>query len=86
MPRSLLYQSRLHGYASYARGPLSSPAKWIILRMAHKKKLANYLSYSEHWINFYIIYYPLYMLIMQKYHNSDRMPDLGRMPDSGQKI
>jgi hypothetical protein len=34
---------------------------------------------------FHIIYYPLYMLIMQVYHNSIRMRDFGRMPDSGQK-
>jgi hypothetical protein len=54
--------------------------------MARKRKLANCLSYLEHWIHFYIIYYPLYMLIMQIYHDSGRMRDFGRMPDSGQKI
>jgi hypothetical protein len=48
----------------YARGQWSGLAEWIILRMTRKNKLANCLSYSEHWINFYIIYYPLYMLIM----------------------
>jgi hypothetical protein len=48
--------------------------------MAHKKKLASHLYYLEHWINFHIIYYLLYMLIMQVYY------DFGRMSDSGQKI
>jgi hypothetical protein len=64
----------------------SGPTEWIILRMAHKRKLANCLSHSERWINFHIIYYLLYMLIMQVYHDSDRMRDFGRMPNSGQKI
>jgi hypothetical protein len=54
--------------------------------MARKRKLANCLSYSEHWINFHITYYPLYMLIMQVYQDFGRMHDFGRMPDSGQKI
>jgi hypothetical protein len=40
----------------------------------------------EHWINFHMIYYPLYMLIMQVYHDCGRMRFYGRMPDSGQKI
>jgi hypothetical protein len=43
-----------------------------------KRKLANRLSYSEHWINFQIIYCLLYMLKMQVYHNSDHMPDSGQ--------
>jgi hypothetical protein len=82
----MLHGSRLRGYAPYARGLWSSPAKWIILRMAHKRNLANCLSYSEHWINFHIIYCPLYMLIMQVYHDSGRMLDFSRMPDSGRRI
>jgi hypothetical protein len=80
MPHPMLYGSHLHGYAPYARGLKSGLIEWIILRMARKKKLANHLSYSEHWINFHIIYYPLYMLIMQVYYDSSRMRD------SGQKI
>jgi hypothetical protein len=54
--------------------------------MARKRKLANFLSYSEHWISFHIIYYPLYMLTMQVYHDFNRMRDFGHMPDSGRKI
>jgi hypothetical protein len=42
----------------------SGPAEWIIQWIARKRKLANPLSYSEHWIHFHIIYYPLYMLII----------------------
>jgi hypothetical protein len=78
-----VYGSRLHGYALYARKLRSGPIEWIILGIARKRKLANYLSYPEHWINFHIIYYPLYMLILQVYHNSGRLRDFGRMPDSG---
>jgi hypothetical protein len=78
-----LYGSRLHGYAPYARGLWSCLAEWIILRMARKRKLTNCLSYSEHWINFHIIYSPLYMFIMQVYHDSSRIRDFSRMPDSG---
>jgi hypothetical protein len=83
MPHLMLYGSHLHGCALYARGLRSGPAEWTILRMARKRKLANRLSYSENWINFHIIYYPLYILIMQVYHDSGRMCDFGRMPDSG---
>jgi hypothetical protein len=36
-------------------------------------------------MNFHIIYYPLYMLIMHVSHNSDRMPDSSHMPKSGRK-
>jgi hypothetical protein len=76
----------LRGYAPYARGLQSGPAEGIILRMAHKWKLANNLTYSEHWINFCIIYYPLYMLIMPVDHDFGRMRDFGRMPNSDRKI
>jgi hypothetical protein len=62
----------------------NSPAEWIILRMACDRKLANRLSYSEHWINFHIIYYPLYVLIKKLYHDSSRMHDFSHVPDSGQ--
>jgi hypothetical protein len=41
MPRPMLYGSRLHGYTPYAQGLWSVLAEWIILRMAHKGKLAN---------------------------------------------
>jgi hypothetical protein len=64
MPCLMLYGSLFRGYASYARRLRSVPSKWIIIWMAHKRKLDNCLSYSEYWINFHIIYYPLYMLIM----------------------
>jgi hypothetical protein len=84
MPCPMLYGSRLRGYVPYARGLWFDPAEWIILWMARKRKLANYLSYSEHC--FHIIYYSLYMLIMEVYHDSGCMPDFGRMPDSDQKI
>jgi hypothetical protein len=70
MSRLMLYGSRLRGYAPYAHGLRSGSAEWIVLRMARKRKLANCLSYSDHWINFYIIYYPLYMLIMQAHLDS----------------
>jgi hypothetical protein len=82
----MLYGSRFCGYAPYAHGLRSCPFECIILRMARKMKLTNCLSYSEHWINFHIIYYPLYILIMQVYHDSERMRDFGCMPDSGRKI
>jgi hypothetical protein len=36
-------------------------------------------------MNFHIIYYPLYMLMMQVYQESSHMRDFGRMPDFGQK-
>jgi hypothetical protein len=86
MPRPMLYGSCLGGYVPYAHGLWSGPAEWIILRMAHKRKLANCLSYSEHWINFYIFYYPLYMLITQVYHDSGHTRDFDCMLDSGRKI
>jgi hypothetical protein len=88
MPHPMLYGSRLRGYAPYAYGlqSRSGLTEWIILRMAHKRILTNCLSYSEHWINFHIIYYLLYMLIMQVYHDSGRMRDFGRMPDSSRMI
>jgi hypothetical protein len=81
MPRPMLYGSRLRGYTVYARRLRSGPAEWIILRMARKRKLANSLSYLEHWINFHIIYYLLYMLILQVYHDSGRICDFGRKPN-----
>jgi hypothetical protein len=86
MPQPMLYRSCLHRYAPYTRRLWSCPAEWIILGMAHRRKLANCLSYSENWINFHIIYYPIYMLIMQVYHDFYHMHDLGRMLDFGQKI
>jgi hypothetical protein len=55
MPRLMLYGSRLHDYAPYARGLRSGLAEWIILWMTRKRKLADCLSYSEHWINFHIL-------------------------------
>jgi hypothetical protein len=78
----MLYGSRLRGYAPYARRLWSGLAEWIILRIARKRKLANCLSYSEHWINFHIKYYPLYMLVIQVYYDSGCMRDFGCMPDS----
>jgi hypothetical protein len=47
-----LYGLRLHGYAPYARGLRSGPTEWIIRQIAHKRKLANLLSYSKQWISF----------------------------------
>jgi hypothetical protein len=32
-------------------------------------------------MNFHIMYYPLYMLIMQVYHDSGCIHDFDRMPD-----
>jgi hypothetical protein len=86
MPCPMLYGSRLRAYASYAHRLWSGPVEWIILRIARKRKLAICLSYLEQWTNFHIIYYPLYMLIMQVYHNSGCMRDFGRMTDSDWKI
>jgi hypothetical protein len=86
MPRSMLYGPCLSGYALYARGLRSGLAEWIILWMACKRKLSNCLSYLERWINFHIIYYLLYMLIMQVYHDSGRMRDFDRMPTFSWKI
>jgi hypothetical protein len=37
-------------------------------------------------MSFHIIYYPLYMFIMQVYHDFNRMRDFGCLPDSGRKI
>jgi hypothetical protein len=34
-------------------------------------------------MDFYIIYYPLYMLMMQVYHDFGCMHDFSRMPDFG---
>jgi hypothetical protein len=53
--------------------------------MARKGKLANPFILFGAMI-FHVLYYPLYMLIMQVYHDSSRMCDFGRMPDSDQKI
>jgi hypothetical protein len=86
MPHPMLNRSRLRGNAPYTRGLRSGPVEWIVLQMARKRKLANSLSYSEQWINFHVIYYPLYMLIIQVYHDSSRMRNFDCMPDSGQKI
>jgi hypothetical protein len=86
MPCSMLYGSRLRGYTPYAHMLRSGLGELIILRMDHKRKLANCLSYSEYWINFYIIYYSLYMLIMQVYYDSNHMRDFDPMPDSDRKI
>jgi hypothetical protein len=41
MPRPMLYGSHLRGYVPYTRGLRSGRTEWIILRIAHKKKLAN---------------------------------------------
>jgi hypothetical protein len=68
----MLYGSRLRGYTPYARGLRSGLTEWIIWRIIHKRKLANCFIYSEQWMNFHIIYYPLCMFIMQVYHDSDR--------------
>jgi uncharacterized membrane protein YjdF len=38
----MLYGSRLRGYVPYARRLQSGLAEWIILRMARKRKLANF--------------------------------------------
>jgi hypothetical protein len=83
MPRLMLHGPRLRGYAPYARGLRSGPTEWIILWMAGKRKLTNQLSYLEHRINFHIIYYPLYMLIMQVCLDSGRIRNFGHMVDSG---
>jgi hypothetical protein len=79
------------GHAFVAMHPMLTglqygPAEWIILQMTRKRKLTNCLSYLEHWINFHIIYYPLYMLKMLVYHDSSHMRDIGHMPNSGRKI
>jgi hypothetical protein len=44
--------------------------------MARNGKLANPFT----------LYYSLYMLIIQVYHDSGCMRNFGRMPDSGQKM
>jgi hypothetical protein len=56
----------------YAHGLQSSPVEWIILQMAHKMKLANSFILFEQWINFHVLYYPLYMLIMQVFSDFGR--------------
>jgi hypothetical protein len=86
MPHPMLYGSCLRGYTPYAQGLRSGSTEWIILqRMARKGKLANPFILFGAMI-FHVLYYPLYMLIMQVYHDSSRMCDFGRMPDSDQKI
>jgi hypothetical protein len=86
MSRLMLYESHLCDYTPYSHELRSGPTEWILPRTARKRKLANCLSYSEHWINFHFIYYPLYMLIMQVYHDSGHMLGFSRMPESGRKI
>jgi hypothetical protein len=71
MPRLMLHGLRLHDYAPYTRGLWSVPTEWIIWRIARKRKSTNLLSYSKLWISFRIIYYLLYMLIMQVSPGSD---------------
>jgi hypothetical protein len=39
------------------------------------EKISEPFSYLEEWMNFHIIYYQLYMLIMHVYHDSGHMPD-----------
>jgi hypothetical protein len=82
----MLYESRLRGYAPYTHRLRSDLVEWIILRMARKRKVANCLSYSEYLKKFHIIYYSLYMLIMQVYHDSSRIRGFGHMPYFGRKI
>jgi hypothetical protein len=67
MPHPILYGRGLRGYAPYARGLRSGPIEWIIWWITRKRKSTN--------VSF--IYYSLYMLIMQVYHDSSRMPDSG---------
>jgi hypothetical protein len=85
MPHLMLYGSCLRGYASYAHGLWSGPTEWIIWQITRKRKSANCFIYYEQWMNFCIIYCPLYMRIMQVYHDSDRLHDFGHMPNSGRK-
>jgi hypothetical protein len=52
MPHPMLHGLRLRSYAPYTRGLQSGPTEWIIWWIAHKRKLANLLSYSKQWISF----------------------------------
>jgi hypothetical protein len=91
-------RSCLHGCEPYAQGLRSSPTEWIIQRIADKGKLASpFILFKTMNKFFHIIYYPLYMLIMQVYPDFGRMVtpvkcptpigrhDSGRMPDSDRK-
>jgi hypothetical protein len=51
-----------------------------------QEKIGQPFIYSNQWIYFHIIYCPLYMLIMQVYHDSACMRDFGCMPDSSRKM
>jgi hypothetical protein len=82
----MLYRSQLHGYAPYARELRSDLTEWIIRRITRKRKSVNRLFIQSNEYVFHIIYYTLYMLIMQVYHDSDRMRDFGHMSNSGQKM
>jgi hypothetical protein len=68
----MLYGPCLRCYAPYAWVLRSNPTEWIIRRIARKRKLANPFISFETMIFFHIIYYPLYMLIMQAHPAFDR--------------
>jgi hypothetical protein len=51
-----------------------------------QEEICQLFIYSEHWIYFHFIYYPLCVLIMQVYHDYGRMRDFGRVPNSTQNI
>jgi hypothetical protein len=66
MPCPMLCGLFLHGCAPYAQGLRSSLTEWIIQLIALKRKLANpFILFETMNKFFHVIYYPLYMLIMQ---------------------
>jgi hypothetical protein len=52
MPHPMLHGLCLRGYAPYSHGLWSGSTKWIIRRIAHKRKSTSLLSYSKKWISF----------------------------------
>jgi hypothetical protein len=64
MSHPMLYWSCLYSYIPYAYGVRSGLTEWLIRQITHRRKSDSRFIYFEQWMNFYIIYYPLYMLIM----------------------
>jgi hypothetical protein len=96
MPRPMLYGSHLRGYVPYTRGLRSGRTEWIILRIAHKKKLANSFILFGAMNKFSCLILPIihaYNVGIFRLQSEDVTPvvcptsvrthDSDRMPDSG---
>jgi hypothetical protein len=98
MPHPMLYGSCLCGYVPYAHGLWSDPAEWIILRIAHKRKLANSFILFGATNNFSCLILPIIHACnvgISRLRSKDATPiicptpierhDSDRMPDSGRR-